>query len=162
MLIGLLMGYLVFSAASWLLTQGFIIAAGFALSNGWFVTNLLGLIVLLIMFVLMEVTFALVSFRLISLVPHHVIKMIGFQPANRLDIERFSQDVGAVGMAGAMREIGRGQNTLAQTALEGPSGGGDNPSGGALPGRGRQAMRAIGVDSTLAAQTDVSPPSQEE
>lgn len=161
MLIGLLVGYLVFSAASWLLTQGFVIAAGFALSNGWFVTNLLGLVVLLIMFVLMEVTFALVSFRLISLVPYHVIKMIGFQPANRLDIERFSQDVGAVGMAGGLRQIGQGQNRLAQTALEGPPTGNGNPSSGPGAGHGKQTMRAIGVDSTLAAQTDVSPPSQE-
>ena len=113
------------------------------------------------MFVLMEVTFALVSFRLISLVPHHVIKMIGFQPANRLDIERFSQDVGTVGMGVALNKIGKGRDDIAQNVLEGPREGG-GAAGGRTSDNGRGAVKALGVDSTLAAQTDVSPPAQED
>ena len=167
MLFGLMMGYLVFSSMSWLLLQGFCIAAGFALSHGWFVTNLLGLIVLLCMFVLMEVTLALVAFRLITLVPHHVVKLIGVQPANRLDIERFSQDVGTVGMGGAMRSIQGGTNVMLSAAQEhgqqriAGSHGGGTPSG-ATSGRGNRAVRQIGTDSTLNAQADVSSPSPEE
>ena len=49
MLFGLFLGYFVFSSMSWLMLQGFGIAAGFALSNGWFVTNMLGVIVLVCM-----------------------------------------------------------------------------------------------------------------
>ena len=163
MLFGLMMGYFVFSSMSWLLLQGFCIAAGFALSHGWFVTNLLGLIVLLCMFVLMEVTLALVAFRLITLVPHHVVKLIGVQPANRLDIERFSQDVGTVGMGAAMKSIQGGTNVVLSAAQEqgrriaGPPGG--NAPSGPPPGRGNRGMRQTGTDSTLNAQADMSSPS---
>ena len=103
MLFGLFLGYFVFSSMSWLMMQGFGIAASFALSNGWFVTNMLGVVVLLCMFVLMHITLALVAFRLISLVPHHVVKLIGVAPANRVDMDQFGRDVGVVGTAGAMR-----------------------------------------------------------
>ena len=118
MLFGLFLGYFVFSAMSWLMLQGFGIAAGFALSKGWLVTNLLGVVVLLCMFVLMHITLALVAFRLISVVPHQVVKLIGFQPANRVDIERFSQDAGMVGMGATMRAIEGGGRTMLSSAGE--------------------------------------------
>ena len=156
MLFGLMMGYFVFSAMSWLLMQGFCIAAGFALSNGWFVTNLLGLIVLLCMFVTMEVTLALVSFRLISLVPHHVVKWIGFQPANRLDIEQFSQNVGTAGMVGTLGNVASARDGMLQASRSAQ--GRIGRSAGNRPTSNASPMRAIAQDSTLSAQTDVSPP----
>lgn len=160
MLFGLMMGYLVFSAMSWLLTQGFCIAAGFALSNGWFVTNLLGLIVLLGMFVLMEITLALVSFRLISLVPHHVIKLIGFQPANRVDIERFSQDAGMVGMGATLSTIKGGAGTIVDSAKAGQRQLAQN-NGEEGQHSDKSSPRRLGQDSTLNAQTDITPPAEE-
>lgn len=164
MLFGLFLGYLVFSATSWLMLQGFGVAAGFALSNGWLVTNLLGVVVLLCMFVLMHITLALVAFRLISVVPHQVVKLIGFQPANRLDIERFSQDVGMVGMgasltamrggAQAMITAGRNAGEARQSLLA-------NWSGGRAGDAGTASGRS-GSDSTLMAQSDVAPPAEDQ
>jgi hypothetical protein len=161
MLFGLFAGYFVFSAMCSLMLQGFGIASGFVLSNGWFVTNLLGFIVLLCMFVLMTMTLALVSFRMISLVPHHVIKMLPFvQPANRLDIERFSQDVGAVGMAGTLGTIANAREGMLQvsrsTAREVGTASGEGEQGAI----GQQ--RLLGHDSTLNAQTDITGPAPEE
>ncbi len=160
MLFGLFLGYFVFSAMSWLMLQGFGIAAGFALSKGWLVTNLLGVVVLLCMFVLMHITLALVAFRLISVVPHQVVKLIGFQPANRVDIERFGQDAGMVGMgasliavrggAQAMISAGRDTGVGRQRLLTNGSGAGAGNSS-REPGPG-------GPDSTLLAQSDVSSP----
>lgn len=165
MLFGLFLGYFVFSAMSWLMLQGFGIAAGFALSKGWLVTNLFGLVVLLCMFVLMHITLALVAFRLISVVPHQVVKLIGFQPANRVDIERFSQDVGTVGTLGTMRAIQGGANSAVDSARSV----GDerrrmltDESGGGGGGGGRSRRTRSGTDTTLAAASDVSPPRQGE
>ena len=157
LLFGLFAGYFVFSASSWLLLQGFGIAAGFVLSNGWFVTNLLGLIVLTSMFVLMEITLALLSFRMISLVPHHVVKLIGFQPANRTDIDRFSQDVGMVGTGATLRAIDGGSK-----AVIGAAGETANRQLSGTGAAGNAGTRMIGHDTTLSAQTDITPPSKPE
>ena len=161
MLFGLFLGYFVFSSMSWLMLQGFGIAAGFALSNGWFVTNMLGVIVLVCMFVLMHITLALVCFRLISVVPHQVVKLIGVQPANRVDMDQFGKDVGVIGTAGAMRAIQGGAEQTMKSAGALPARtqrllgheGGSAQSGGARSGA------RTGNDTTLAAASDVSPPS---
>jgi len=42
--------------------------------------------VFLCLFVLLEVTIALLSFRLISLVSHHAIQLMAIKPANRVDM----------------------------------------------------------------------------
>ena len=164
MLFGLFLGYFVFSAMSWLMLQGFGIAAGFALSNGWFVTNLLGVIVLLCMFVLMHITLALVCFRLISVVPHQVVKLIGVAPANRVDMDQFGKDVGMVGMATSLSGIRGGAQAVIGSAAASESGGVGvgqrllaNPAGGSL-GRGGSAPTGNGSDTTLSAQSDVLPP----
>ena len=163
MLFGLFLGYFVFSAMSWLMLQGFGIAAGFALSNGWFVTNLLGLIILLCMFVLMEITLALLSFRMISLVPHHVVRLIGVASANRVDMDGFSQDVGMAGMGATLTSIRGGANGMLETARNaGNSRRMLANNGGGAPGNpDKSASRQIASDSTLKAQTDVSPPTEE-
>ncbi len=144
--------------------QGFGIAAGFALSKGWLVTNLLGVIVLLCMFMLMHITLALVAFRLISVVPHQVVKLIGFQPANRVDIERFSQDAGMVGMGATMRAIDGAGRTMLSAASEGGAARGRpaNGTSGDPGGGANDAPKRLGHDTTLAAQSSVTPPSTEE
>jgi conjugal transfer/type IV secretion protein DotA/TraY len=163
MLFGLFLGYFVFSSMSWMMMQGFGIAASFALSNGWFVTNMLGVVVLLCMFVLMHITLALVAFRLISLVPHHVVKLIGVQPANRVDMDQFGRDAGMVGMGASLTAIrGGGQAALgaAQRASSagGPSGAGQRLLAASATGAAAGAHANAGTDTTLSAQSDVSPP----
>ena len=164
MLFGLFLGYFVFSAMSWLMLQGFGIAAGFALSNGWFVTNLLGVIVLLCMFVLMHITLALVCFRLISVVPHQVVKLIGVAPANRVDMDQFSRDAGVVGMGTSLSAIrGGAQAAISSAAESNTAGAGFGPRllanpAGRTPTQSASASRGAGSDTTLSAQADVSPP----
>jgi len=77
---------------SWLIRMSFGIAAGFVLGNGWIVANWLGMFVLLSIFVLTHVIAALMTFRMISLIPHHFPKLIGFASANRVDMEQFSRE----------------------------------------------------------------------
>jgi conjugal transfer/type IV secretion protein DotA/TraY len=63
MVIGLFLGYFVFDCMSWLIRSSFGIAAGFVLLNGWLVTNLIGIAVLLTIFVMTHVIAAMMSFR---------------------------------------------------------------------------------------------------
>ncbi|WP_415838844.1 DotA/TraY family protein, partial [Roseomonas mucosa] len=152
MLLGLFLGYFIFASMSWLLRLSFGVAAGFVLGNGWIVTNVLGVVVLLCVFVLAHVVLALLSFRMISLVPHHVPRLIGFLPANRVDMDGFSRDAALVGAAGALQNIdgaarrlggsarNSGDRTLAPTAIAGP--------------QGRAASKEM--DSTLRASTEIS------
>jgi conjugal transfer/type IV secretion protein DotA/TraY len=156
MLIGLFLGYYMFTCLSWLLFQGFGVAVHFALADGWIVTNLLGAIIMISMFVLMQMMAALLSFRMISLVPHHVIKMIGFGPANRVDIDKFGLEATTIGMVATMSEIkGAASGTLAQARN-----GGQAAPGGSIsrPGGPRAGSRQIGMDSTVAAATEMLPP----
>ena len=107
MIIGLFLGYHIFAASSWLIRQSFGIAAGFVLANGWLVTNVIGVAVLLCIFVLVHIVVALLSFRMITLIPHHLPKLIGFTSANRVDMEQFGRDAAIVGSASALRTIGK-------------------------------------------------------
>ena len=95
MIIGLFLGYFIFTCASWLIRMSFGIATAFVLGDGWIVTNWLGLFVLLSIFVLAHVVAAIASFRMITLIPHHVPRMIGFSSANRVDMDEFAQGRGA-------------------------------------------------------------------
>ncbi|KXV70229.1 hypothetical protein AD951_03425 [Acetobacter malorum] len=107
MLFGLFFGYFVFDAMSWLVHQTFGVAAGFALSHGWLVSNFLGMLLLVWMFVLLHMILALASFRLIAIIPNRVPQILGFGGGERIDIDAFSRDVAAVGMAGAMQNMQR-------------------------------------------------------
>ena len=91
MVIGLFLGYFVFDCMSWLIRESFGIAAGFVLQNGWLVSNLIGITVLLDIFVMTHVVAALMSFRMVALLPHHLPRLVGFTAANRVDMEDFSQ-----------------------------------------------------------------------
>ena len=97
MLIGLFLGYFIFTCISWLIRMSFGIAAAFVLGDGWLVTNWLGLFVLLSIFVLSHVVAAIASFRMITLIPHHIPRMIGFSSANRVDMDEFSRGAALIG-----------------------------------------------------------------
>jgi len=157
MVIGLFLGYFVFDCMSWLIRQSFGIAAGFVLTNGWIVTNFIGIAVLLGIFVMTNVVAALMSFRMVALLPHHLPRLIGFSAANRVDMEGFYQQA-AMGPGGDIARLTR--NSLAGGArsfnegsrqLRGrPAGYIADPTGGAVNTGGA-------MDTTLRATTDISP-----
>jgi hypothetical protein len=158
--VGLFLGYFVFDCMSWLIRESFGIAAGFALENGWIVSNFIGIAVLLGIFVMTHVIAALMSFRLVALLPHHLPRLIGFTSANRVDLDEFQQRAAwgpGRGIAnstisalepGAQRLIG------SQRRLPGPSGGSISGHGRAT---GEAGDLADGMDSTLRATTEISP-----
>ena len=157
MVIGLFLGYFVFDCMSWLIRESFGIAAGFVLQNGWIVTNWIGTVVLLNIFVMTQVTAALMSFRMVALLPHHLPRLIGFTAANRVDHEAFYQQAGwAPGESGRTRRPAsdhrwQGSSTVRQSSEQlrgGPAGYISGPSGDA--GSGDEG----GMDTTLRATTD--------
>jgi len=155
MILGLFLSYFVFDCMSWLIRESFGIAVGFILANGWFVTNLIGIVVLMNIFVMLQVTTAITSFRMIALLPHHLPRLLGFTAANRVDIEAFQQQAAwGAGQGVASRAVGTFNRALGAVKsasnqnkslprqpaglIAGPQGGGD----------------AEGLDSTLRATTD--------
>jgi conjugal transfer/type IV secretion protein DotA/TraY len=171
MVFGLFLGYFVFSSISFLIRQTFGIAAGFVLEHGWLVTNVLGVVVLLSIFVMTHVVAAMVSFRMISLVPHHVPRLLGFHGGGRVDMDQFTRDAAVVGVAGAMNTIEsglkKGVRDASQPAagdgpvarIAGPQGGG---GGRDVADRSSSQTQQGGMDSTLRATTDMAPPPDEE
>jgi conjugal transfer/type IV secretion protein DotA/TraY len=155
MVIGLFMGYFVFDCMSWLIRQSFGIAVGFVLQNGWIVTNFIGLVVLLSIFVMTHVIAALMSFRMVTLLPHHLPRLIGFNSANRVDMDAFQQQaawqVGEQVAGGAQRAIKAGSGGFAGRMQGLPPG----PAGYiAGPPRDAEGKDGSGMDSTLRATTD--------
>lgn len=162
MLLGLFLGYFIFTAMSWLIRMSFGIAAGFVLHNGSLVTNFLGLFVLLFIYVMTHVTAAIMSFQLISLIPHHLPKLLGFSSANRVDMNQFGKDAALAGAGGAIASLQQGfqHNGLlgrysaarlgynGTRQLIGPS--------RATRGGGTGGTRGANMDSTLHASTDTS------
>jgi hypothetical protein len=159
MIIGLFLGYFIFTCASWLIRMSFGIAAAFVLGDGWIVTNWLGLFVLLSIFVLAHVVAAIASFRMITLIPHHVPRMIGFSSANRVDMDEFAQGAALIGTQKALGTIadGVGRKKLPSNAAqnEGQDGqkllGSDASSGQ----NGRSTNTKPGMDTTLQATMDM-------
>jgi hypothetical protein len=164
MLLGLFLGYFVFDAMSWLIRESFGIAAGFVLQNGWLVTNLLGMFVLLSIYVTIHIVVALKSFQMIALIPHHLPKLIGFAAASRVDIDQFSRDAALVGVGGALNKVRDGVQPASlrqvvgnQSGSQGTSAAGLLPPRHILPPPGSAENRGAGggMDSTLSASTDV-------
>jgi conjugal transfer/type IV secretion protein DotA/TraY len=160
MVIGLFLGYFVFDCMSWLIRESFAIAAGFVLQNGWIVSNFIGMAVLLGVFVMTHVIAALMSFRMVALLPHHLPRLVSFTAANRVEIEDFSQRGGwAPGEAIASystkaikegaTQFGRGPRSLPRDANRYISG---SAKASEEAGRNAQSM-----DSTLRATTEISP-----
>ncbi|MDJ0390677.1 DotA/TraY family protein [Roseomonas sp. E05] len=166
MLLGLFFGYFIFSSGSWLIRQGFGIAAGFALHNGGILTNWLGLVVMVSIFVMMHVALAIMSFRMISILPHHLPKLIGFGSANRVDMDQYSRDAALVGVGGTLTTL---QNGLVDGTAAARAGQIPGPTR-ALPGpRSTRVARSAGgsaaagseLDSTVRAASDTTPPREE-
>jgi hypothetical protein len=160
MVIGLFLGYFVFDCMSWLIRESFGIAAGFVLQNGWIVSNFIGIAVLLGIFVMTHVIAALMSFRMVALLPHHLPRLVGFTAANRVDMEDFSQrgawTPGREVANYTATALGQGSRQLigAQRRLPG------RPAGYISgPGRGSGEAPADtgGMDTTLRATTETSP-----
>ena len=154
MVIGLFLGYFVFDCMSWLIRQTFGVAAGFALQNGWLVTNILGMGVLLSIFVMLHVVAAMMSFRMVALLPHHLPRLIGLSAANRVDGEDFMQRAawapGAIAAGGAQKAIRAGSAQFSEgmrSLSGGPAGYISGPAGASGEGG------AEGMDSTLRATT---------
>src|ERR1700722_11919127 len=152
MIIGLFLGYFIFTCASWLIRMSFGIAAAFVLGDGWIVTNWLGLFVLLSIFVLAHVVAATASFRMITLIPHHVPRMIGFSSGSRVDSDEVAQ---AVGLIGTQKALDRIDKNLHQRQLPPQS----NKSGGHAAqkpiGAAKRKKTTPAVDTTTQAQMDM-------
>jgi len=156
MVIGLFLGYFVFDCMSWLIRQSFGIAAGFVLTNGWIVTNFIGIAVLLGIFVMTNVVAALMSFRMVALLPHHLPRLIGFSAANRVDMEGFYQQAAMGPGSGIARDafagVRAGATQIAGGLRQLPGG-----PAGYIPGRSFGANNAAGaMDTTLRATTSPS------
>ena len=166
MVVGLFLGYFVFASGAWLIRQGFGIAAGFTLSNGGLLTNVLGVVVIVSIFVMMHVALAFMSFRMISLLPQHLPKLIGFGSADRVDMDQYGRDAAVVGVAGTLNALRHGLVTASRSS-EDQQGQLSSPrtTPAALPGpkgamvSGQRA--AADVDSTVRAASDTSPPREE-
>ena len=165
MILGLFLAYFVFGASSWLIRVSFGVAAGFVLQNGWMVTNVLGVVVLLAIFVLIHIVAAVQSFRMITLIPHHLPRLIGFGSAGRVDMEQYARDAALVGIAGTMRRIQGGAGDTAKNVerglTSGPTARLAAPTNPPDAGAGSSAT-ANGMDSTLRAATDNSGPNGSE
>jgi len=162
MIVGLFLGYFVFDCMSWLTRESFGIAAGFVLNNGWIVSNFLGLIVLLNIFVMVHVIAALMSFRMVALLPHHLPRLIGFTAANRVDMEGFYQQAawgpGAGLAADTKNAMITGATTLQKSMRQLRGGTAGYIAGPEANGPGE----AEGMDSTLRATTNPSDGEQDD
>ena len=162
MVIGLFLGYFVYDCMSWLIRQTFGIAVGFVMQNGWLVTNLIGLGVMVSIFVMTHVVAALMSFRMVALLPHHLPRLIGFSSANRVDMDDFQQRAtwtpGGQVAARSAEAIGEGAKGVAghMKRLQ-------EEKQKAIPAPGNAAKEGGGgtMDSTLRA-TSTDAPGEEE
>lgn len=155
MVVGLFLGYFVFAAMSWLIRMTFGTAAGFVLSNGWLVSNLLGMGVLLWIFVSAHVVAALMSFRLVAQLPQHLPNLLGFSAAGRVDHDDFTyraaQDPGDRLARGTQRSLQIGAQAWQQQVQSGVTPTAQLPRSGG----GRTSSHGDkGLDSTLDATTD--------
>ncbi len=160
MLFGLFLSYFCLAAISRLIFMTFSIASGFALSAGWLVSNLLGVVVMLAMFVLAHTVALIACFRMIALFPQHVPTWLGLEAADRLDTHSLAQDAGLIGLGATLQEIRTGatggvsglmNGRAGQRALGGPAAEVETsqPSGG-------------GMDRTVAIATEAAPPAKRE
>jgi hypothetical protein len=137
--------------------MSFGIAAAFVLGDGWIVTNWLGLFVLLSIFVLAHVVAAIASFRMITLIPHHVPRMIGFSSANRVDMDEFAQGAALIGTQKALGTISENLNPKQLTSQSEQSAGQGNQKAIASSGNKSSSSSgsSSGMDTTVQATTDM-------
>lgn len=155
MIFGLFLGYFIFTSMCWLVRMTFGIAASFALSSGWIVTNFVGIIVLLAIFVMVHFTLAITSFRMISIIPDHVPAILGMHGQNRIDAEGFKQ---AIAVAAIKKIEGGTQQLLTSMSL------GENNGRSGLSKEGSvndTKSKGSGMDSTTVLTSQVRPDSKE-
>jgi hypothetical protein len=104
---------------------------------------------------------------MISLVPHHVPRLLGFHGAGRVDMDQFSKDAALLGVGGTLSTIHRGLQDGAVAA-------GSIETGDRRPSAPTAALAAPpgekpstnpstgGMDSTLRAATDFGPAAGED
>jgi conjugal transfer/type IV secretion protein DotA/TraY len=114
MIAGLVVSYTIFAATSWLLMKSFTVATGFLFDQGYLLDNLIGVVVMLCMFVTMEITLAVTSFRLISTLPHHVVEWVGMATAGRTNSDAFADATTGRGMGDARHKTAE----LARNAVQ--------------------------------------------
>jgi conjugal transfer/type IV secretion protein DotA/TraY len=163
MIIGLFLGYFIFTCASWLIRMSFGIAAAFVLGDGWIVTNWLGMFVLLSIFVLAHIVAAIASFRMITLIPHHVPRMLGFSSQNRVDMDEFAQGVGLIGTQKALMTIDKNLNPQRQISETKKLGGqgAQKAIGSDANNSPANGSSSSGVDTTMQATMDIGGGRQE-
>jgi hypothetical protein len=107
-----------------------------------------------------HITAALMSFRLVALMPHHLPRLIGFTAANRVDTEAFYQQAawapGGQVAASSKNAIGKGAQSFGESMKQLPRG-----PAGYISGP-REASEEGGMDSTLRATTDGSSTGEED
>ncbi|WP_294537753.1 DotA/TraY family protein [uncultured Rhodoblastus sp.] len=154
MLLGLFLGYFIFASMAWLISMSFGIAAGFVLANGWLVTNVLGFLTLMSVFILTNVTAAVMSFRMVSLIPHHLPRLIGFSGGNRVDMNEFAQLAAYKGTENSVNALTNRTQSVFSSSQKTGSGGPYLPASGsrtaALPA---SQSTTSSLDSTLQATT---------
>lgn len=141
MIAGLMFSYTLFAAISWLIMKGFTVATGFVFDHGWLMDNLIGLIVLLCMFVTMEMSLAVMAFRLISTLPHHIPAMAGMTSIGRVDSDDFSERNTGRGVAAPTDEAAKMARTTVTSV--GSIGSGEGNAEGAATQPVDPATRSI-------------------
>jgi conjugal transfer/type IV secretion protein DotA/TraY len=162
MIFGLFLGYFVFAAMAFLINTTFGVLAGEVLAAGGLITNLIGVVVLLSIYVMAHVTAALTSFRMIAAVPHHLPRYVGFMGSSRVDHDEFARDAAIVGVAGT---IGNVNQSLRKSVATGPQPAHALPAptrlltGPSQPTPSSGAGTSAGMDTTLRAttETDMTP-----
>jgi len=160
MLFGLFLSYFCFAAISRLIFMTFSIASGFALSAGWLVSNLLGVIVMMAMFVLAHTVALIACFRMIALFPQHVPTWLGLEAADRLDTHSLAQDAGLIGLGATLREIRTGATGGVSGLTNGRAG--QRALGGPAEEAEAGQPSGAGMDRTVAIATEAVPPAKKE
>ena len=160
MLFGLFLSYFCFAAISRLIFMTFSIASGFALSAGWLVSNLLGVVVMLAMFVLAHTVALIACFRMIALFPQHVPTWLGLEAADRLDTHSLAQDAGLIGLGATLREIRTGATGGVSGLTNGRAG--QRALGGPAQEAESSQPSGAGMDRTVAIATEAAPPTKRE
>jgi hypothetical protein len=172
----LMLGYWMFTIMSWLTFETFSLAADFVLQQGYILTNLFGVIILVCMLVVLEMAWAVMSFKMIAQIPYQVIQWVGMKPASRVDMENFALSTTTQGSKAVINSMDNSYKALAADAVAGmlgdggPGNGGNPPynpprltgpggGGGGGPQSGSGGGGAVAAaDSALSAATDVIPP----
>lgn len=140
MIVGLVVSYTIFSASSWLLMKGFTVASGFVLARGYLVDNVIGVVVLLVMFASMEMALAVTSFRLINTLPHHLATWVGMTSVGRVDSDDYAERSTGRGSHGTGTAIA----DVARKSFEGSNKPVDRKDEGGLDSTIQSMMRPIG------------------